>query len=139
MTLHRRLRILATYNAGTPYPGAIARRQDIDTNTYASPYQHYQGSSAYPSAYSAGYGNDILDSTLSAASNARAGLSGPMHYPIPLLNVSVWPQVYMTDYGVSAQGKRDYLENWWNCIDWVVVAQRYPGLQSGTGRSFISV
>ena len=60
-----------------------------------------------------------------------------MHFPVPLLNVSVWPQVYMTDYGVTKEGRREYLENWWNCIDWVVVAQRYPSLQTTGMRRFV--
>lgn len=119
----RRLRILATYNAGTPYPGAHGRRQDIDTNTLSSPSQS--------SSYYGAYGNDVLDATLAAAKSA-----GGISWPIPLLSVSVWPQVYMIDYGVSLDGKRKYLENWWDCIDWSVVMRRFH--QTGAPRAMMS-
>ena len=41
---------------------------------------------------------------------------------VPLLNVSVWQHAYLHDYGVF--GKRKYLENFWNCINWKHVEQR---------------
>lgn len=40
----------------------------------------------------------------------------------PLLNVHGWQHVYLTDYGIS--GKRKYLENLFNCIDWSILAKR---------------
>lgn len=91
----RKMRILATYNAGTPY-GEGYRRQEIDTNT--------------------------LSSLSSAATNFQGGKGAP--WPLPLLNVSTWPQTWLVDYGL--QGKQQYLENWWNAIDWRVVMQRLP-------------
>ena len=118
----RRLRILATYNAGTPYPGAHGRRQDIDTNTLSSPSQS--------NSYYGAYGNDVLDATIAAARSA-----GGISWPIPLLSVSVWPQVYMKDYGVSMEGRRKYLEKWWNCIDWSVVVRRHH--ETGTPRAMM--
>lgn len=107
MDRSRRLRILATYNAGTPYPGAHGRRQDIDTNTLSGPLHGYQ--------------NDTLSSTMAAAK----GAGGMNMYPLPVLSVSVWPQVYMTDYGVDMKRRRAYLENWWKCINWDLVVERY--------------
>lgn len=41
---------------------------------------------------------------------------------VPLLNVSAWQHVYLTDYGV--QGKSRFIENVYDCIDWKVVAKR---------------
>lgn len=52
------------------------------------------------------------------------------HQVKPLLNVSVWQHAYIHDYGVA--GKRKYLENWWNCIDWSVVLNRYTNLAKPT-------
>ena len=119
-----RMRILATYNAGTPYPGAHGRQQSLDTSTLSTPNS--------TSPYSFSYGNDILNSTAAAA---RRGPQGAAEfYPVPLLCVSIWPQVYMTDHGVSQEGKRDYLERWWECIDWGIVAERYP-FKGGNKRS----
>ncbi|KAF5094001.1 hypothetical protein D0Z03_002224 [Geotrichum reessii] len=48
-------------------------------------------------------------------------------YVVPLLSVSVWQHAYLHDYGVL--GKRKYLENVWNSIDWRVVAQRFNETQ----------
>lgn len=45
---------------------------------------------------------------------------------IPLLNVSVWQHAYLHDYGVF--GKRKYLENFWNSINWKHVEQRYTAM-----------
>lgn len=39
-----------------------------------------------------------------------------------LLGVNTWQHVYLTDYGVG--GKREYLEAWWESIDWEVVRNR---------------
>ena len=124
----RRIRILATYNAGSPYAGAHGRTQDMDTNTYSSAYQA-RGDTW--SGYGA-YGNDILDSTMTAA-RGKGGTQGP----IPLLSVSMWPQVYMIDYGVSIQGRRDYLDKWWSCVDWTVVATRCPEIEQSTRRLYM--
>ena len=40
----------------------------------------------------------------------------------------------MTDYGVSIQGRRDYLDKWWSCVDWTVVATRCPELDQSARR-----
>lgn len=45
---------------------------------------------------------------------------------IPLLNVSVWQHAYLHDYGVF--GKRKYLENFWNSINWKHVENRYTAM-----------
>lgn len=43
---------------------------------------------------------------------------------VPLLNINAWQHVYLTDYGVA--GKRKFLENAFNCINWDIVANRLP-------------
>ncbi|KAF8464582.1 Manganese/iron superoxide dismutase [Kalaharituber pfeilii] len=118
---NNRLRILTTYNSGTPYPAAHARRQDIDTNTMSMP----NGYPAYPPG---SYGDEILNSTQAAAAAAAGGTGPGGHYvwPAPLLNVSCWPHTYLPDYGVTLEGKKKYLENWWIAVDWNVVAARVP-------------
>lgn len=104
----KRLRILCTYNAGTPY-GEAYRRQDTDKNTGEK-----LGSPDY----------------MFATRNAVRG-SGAQ-YILPLLNVNCWEHAWITDYGVL--GKRDYLENWWNSVNWDVVASRLGKTISGSLR-----
>ena len=59
----------------------------------------------------------------------------------PVLCVNTWEHVYLVDYGVGAYdpstgtkvgGKRAFVEEWWNKIDWNVVADR-----AGGGKNFI--
>lgn len=40
----------------------------------------------------------------------------------PVLGVNLWEHVYLYDYGVA--GKREFLENVFDCIDWAVVDDR---------------
>lgn len=55
----------------------------------------------------------------------------------PVLCVNTWEHVYLMDYGAAwisrlgadgqeevVEGKRQYIENWWNAIDWNVVQSR---------------
>ena len=37
-----------------------------------------------------------------------------------LLGVNTWQHVYLRDHGIG--GKRDYLEAWWESIDWHAVS-----------------
>jgi Fe-Mn family superoxide dismutase len=87
--------ILTTYLAGSPLPGAHYRKQEQDTNTAL-----------------------------------RAGSWGPMSGQGPkiapgganievLLGVNTWQHVWLRDYGFG--GKKRYLENWWESVDWRVV------------------
>lgn len=43
---------------------------------------------------------------------------------IPLLNMNTWEHVYLHDYGFS--GKRRFIENAFDCINWSVVLERMP-------------
>lgn len=43
---------------------------------------------------------------------------------VPLIALDGSMRAYLDDYGVF--GKRQYLENLWNCIDWTVAANRAP-------------
>ncbi|ODQ81042.1 hypothetical protein BABINDRAFT_160459 [Babjeviella inositovora NRRL Y-12698] len=43
---------------------------------------------------------------------------------VPILCLNASPKAYLADYGVF--GKRQYLDNVWECIDWEVVERRAP-------------
>jgi len=108
------LRILCTYNAGSPWPDAHYRRQSRDMNTtYAKVVQ-----------------SPDENERLSTVQNAAGKFGLPPAEPVatlgqlkggPILCVNVWQHAYLPDYGV--QGKRKYLQNWWNRINWSVVEE----------------
>lgn len=120
-------RILPTYLAGTPFTAGHWRRQGLDMNV------HGFGAPAAPAAPGGlppGYTADdvavqYINRQQVGAGNsdvgrfdARAAAPGATEV-IPLLCVSTWPHVYLRDWGVA--GKRQYLEAWWDCIDWTKV------------------
>ena|SRR5690554_1015566 len=102
----KHLRILCTYNAGTPY-GEAHRRQDVDMNT-----RQRLGTQA-PGL------PEIGKSTFHQSMNMWAQ---------PLMNIKVWEHAWIDDYGVA--GKQEYLENIWKAIDWKVVTDRFPHRES---------
>ncbi|KAM0721741.1 hypothetical protein Q7P37_002666 [Cladosporium fusiforme] len=107
-------RILATYAAGTPFPEAGYRAQGIDANN-SSPgsYKDYQV------ANSAGAFGTLSKGGREAAKIPPGGTS-----VAPVLCVSTWEHAYIYDFGLT--GKRKYLSEWWDAIDWYRVEQRAP-------------
>lgn len=96
------LRILCTYNAGSPFADAHARRQAIDGNT---------GLAAKLTAGSMGDRSSNFNSDQPRAFRAQ-----------PILCLKVWEHQWMRDYGLK--GKEAYVQNWWNRIDWDEVHAR---------------
>ncbi|EED16276.1 Fe superoxide dismutase, putative [Talaromyces stipitatus ATCC 10500] len=100
------LRILSTYNAGTPYPEAFARQQGVDMNNEPTP-----AAGQTPKFYS------FLG--LPSSGEATPDLA-PGGMPLtPLLCVNTWEHVWMMDHGIG--GKDEYLERWWDRVDWNAV------------------
>lgn len=101
------LRILPTYLAGSPLSGAHYRRQSHDLNTHNNDsYQALNKVGAFGSAAKQSQG-------------PKKPLGGVD--VVPLLCVNTWEHVWLQDYGV--RGKRQYLEAWWDKIDWDLVRQ----------------
>jgi superoxide dismutase, Fe-Mn family len=105
-------RILPTYLAGSPYPGAHWRRQGTDMNTTGA----------------AGSAADYLRRSVLGV---RGGFSRKKELPpggidaLPLLCLNTWEHVWLRDYGVGAGGvggKKAFAEAWWEVIDWEAVA-----------------
>jgi superoxide dismutase, Fe-Mn family len=104
------LHILATYNAGSPFPAAHSRRQSFDaaTGTDLSSAlgrpQNDVGSFGPHSANRKGFHNGALKS-------------------LPILCLKVWEHQWLLDYGIT--GKEEYVRNWWGRIDWDEVQTLY--------------
>lgn len=122
------LAILTTYIAGTPYPGANSRRQPVDMNNVtgllpsARPFVLHQHTKAINtivrdhSEY-AGYAGSFGEASEQASQWVAGGADIE-----PLLAVSTWEHTFLPDWG--AGGKREFLEKWWDEIDWDVVYNR---------------
>ena len=96
-------RILTTYLAGTPYAEAGYRQQAKDMNV-----QNTVGS----------FGGASLAGKRDASIPPGAALVEPV------LCVSTWEHVYLRDFGV--EGKQEYLQRWWDAINWGHVYVRTP-------------
>ncbi|KAI5288618.1 hypothetical protein KEM54_005065 [Ascosphaera aggregata] len=122
------LKIVNTYNAGTPYSMAHTRRQSIDANT-TRPEDLPVSASANPMHTNAHSDRNIsvrpfLNNTSSTNFQERRPLVAPGGLPLqPLLCVNTWQIAWLPDYGLHA--KRLYLDKWWDHIDWTQVVENY--------------
>lgn len=113
-----RMKLLCTYLAGSPYPEAHNRSQQLDMAT--------QATRTGPN------GEPLLDPYRSLPVNNSVGSFG-RHTKLggfnqrsvnrynaqPVLCVNTWEHAFLRDYGVG--GKRTYLQRWWDRVDWAVV------------------
>jgi Fe-Mn family superoxide dismutase len=100
-----RLVLLNTYNAGSPHHRRRMQRED-ETSTdhdFAAVAQNpYSGASKF---------------------SAPAKLMANSSY-VPILCISMWEHAYLTDYGVTREGREKYLHNFFQTVDWSVVEGR---------------
>jgi Fe-Mn family superoxide dismutase len=69
----------------------------------------------------------LADSKLQVISTANQD-SPYMNNQTPILGIDVWEHAYYLKY----QNKRpDYVEAWWNTVNWNAVAQRYSNAKAG--------
>ncbi|KAL4928283.1 mitochondrial 37S ribosomal protein mS42 [Aspergillus undulatus] len=101
------MHIFCTYNAGSPYPAAHARRQPADLATHTP---------------QTALGNQFAGAMGSYSAGERNLAPGAADVQ-PILCVNTWEHVWMMDYGIA--GKAEYLERWWDRINWEVVADNY--------------
>ncbi|OAA74013.1 Fe superoxide dismutase [Cordyceps fumosorosea ARSEF 2679] len=104
-------RVLSTYLAGSPYPGAHWRAQPTDMNTVGD-----QGSA-----------RSYFRNQLQGAQH-RAGNLPPGGIELqPLLCLNTWEHAWLLDWGVGAGGsggKAGFAEAWWELVDWELVSSR---------------
>lgn len=110
---HTPLRILCTYNVGSPYAEAYRMRQNMDMATgldiSAQRMTHPQNTAGAMGRFS---------QSARDGQNVATQLDGN-----PILCLNTWQHMWIPDYGIL--GKRAYLAAWWERIDWQVVQQRY--------------
>ncbi|KAI9775317.1 MAG: hypothetical protein M1839_001301 [Geoglossum umbratile] len=114
VTHSNRFRLLTTYLAGSPYPGAHHRRQGVDMTT--------QTSRAFPNLSAEDYARHSTVQNWVGSFGSNAAGVGPGGVGLmPILCVNTWEHVWLRDWGVG--GKKGFLEAWWNMVDWDVVAR----------------
>ena len=85
------LRVLATYNSGSPFHIRARQIQDPNTTLNLDTSGKYNTSSLKPNR--------------------------KHEYRIlPILGLNCWEHAYLSDYGVL--GKQQYLKNWWASVNW---------------------
>ncbi|KAK5124067.1 hypothetical protein LTR85_002264 [Meristemomyces frigidus] len=110
-------RILTTYLAGTPYPEAGYRQQGLDmNNNSAASYNAY--TNGQPTNYVGAFGS------WSQSGREQAKLPPGGTNVMPVLCVNTWEHVWLRDYGMN--GKRRFLKDWWEAVDWSQVESLAP-------------
>ncbi|KAL8714676.1 MAG: hypothetical protein Q9220_001625 [cf. Caloplaca sp. 1 TL-2023] len=148
-----KLSILATYNAGSPYPGAHFRAQTVDMNTAATGItgetsgmeyarmmkesgENGGGMDERAKVYGKGYGTGnpnvpaqplVAHGTAGAfglySKEGQSGRSAPGGALIEVL-LGVSTWEHVWLRDWGVAGKRKFLEAWWDKIDWEVVLER---------------
>ncbi|CAI4217018.1 unnamed protein product [Parascedosporium putredinis] len=118
--------ILPTYLAGSPYPSAHWRRQDMDMNTTGN-----QGSAA----------TWLKNTQVRGMPQKKDELPPGGVKVTPLLCLNTWEHVWLRDYGVGAGGqggKKAFAEAWWEAVDWEAVANSSRLTKGGEGSGSVS-
>lgn len=105
--MENELSLLTTYLAGSPLPGAHYRKQEVDRNTMMAAGS-FGSTSLLGRKDKFAYGGADLD---------------------VLLGVNTWQHVWLRDWGIG--GKKRFLEEWWEAIDWDVVESKLHSSMSG--------
>ncbi len=108
------LAVLNTYNNGTPHQ---FRAKQISS---ARKYHEKRGMVENENSADQIFNLNQID--IPTVAEAQDSYESFEFVHEPLLSVGVNPSFYVRDYGVF--GKKKYLENVWNCINWSVVEER---------------
>jgi Fe-Mn family superoxide dismutase len=113
------LRILSTYLAGSPLSGAHYRRQSHDLNTHnPDSFQKLNNVGAF--------GKNSANQPDVRKQKPLGGVDVS-----PLLCVNTWEHVWLPDYGI--RGKEDFLEKWWDKINWTEVESKARLMPANAG------
>ena len=126
---HTNLRILCTYNAGSPYADAWRMKQDRESSTALNLDGQRRAEMTRP--------QNRVGVMGPYSQQARDGYQLPNTLDAtPLLCLNTWQHMWIPDYGIT--GKRAYLAGWWERVDWDVVYQRYnqAGRVGGNGHGY---
>ncbi|KAI9714512.1 MAG: hypothetical protein M1820_000473 [Bogoriella megaspora] len=109
--------ILNTYLAGSPYADAHTRMQSVDMNT------QNVGSAGGLTAADWRRQTEVQNNPGSFGNFIEAHRRPGGIQVQPVLCVNTWQHVWLPQYGVF--GKREYLERWWEHVNWGIVESRF--------------
>ena len=132
------MKLLTTYQAGTPFPAGHARRQPVDMNTVTT--NVISGRQLTPSEHNRRL-TEVQNRIGSFGPYSRAADSSSSLAPgvamdsVPILCVKVWEHGWLYDYGIGPRSKQLYLERWWESVDWDHVWRRALEVRSNSSSS----
>lgn len=114
----RPFKVLTTYQAGSPYPSAHWRSQGVDMNNHGGAREGGAVVKEYFDRQNVANLREPIHGSAGASDlHSRLNRIPPGGTNVvPVLCVNTWEHVWMWDYGVG--GKADFVQNWWNIIDW---------------------
>ncbi len=113
-------KIMSPQGGGEP-DGSLARaiNQQFDSFTHFKD----QFSQAAATRFGSGWAWLVLDSQQQLLITTTPNQDSPyLQNAIPLLGLDVWEHAYYLKY---RNLRPDYIENWWNVVNWQEVAQQY--------------
>lgn len=112
----RPFKVLTTYQAGSPYPTAHWRSQGVDMNNHGGAREGGAVVKEYFDRQNVANRREPIHGSGSDAVSRTNRIPPGGTNVVPVLCVNTWEHVWMWDYGVG--GKADFVQNWWNIIDW---------------------
>lgn len=120
-----KMRILATYNAGTPYRQAHVRQQSVDMANSSDPPPgsgEYASAEEYRRLTEVQVGAGSFGRSHNEGKPAQSNEAGHMGYNCdPVMCVNVWQYAFFRDWALN---KESFLNEWWKFIDWDVALAR---------------
>ncbi len=112
-------------NAGGDPVGNLASDIDSKFGSFAAFKEEFSGAAA--NRFGSGWAWLVLDASGGLAVMSSPNQDNPVSEDYkPLMGLDVWEHAYYLKY----QNRRpEYIENWWNVVNWPVVAERYDSLR----------
>jgi Fe-Mn family superoxide dismutase len=112
-------------NAGGEPTGALASAVDAKFGSFSAFKEEFSNAAA--TRFGSGWAWLVLDKSSNVAVMSSPNQDNPVSEGFkPLMGIDVWEHAYYLKY----QNRRpEYIENWWNVVNWAVVSQRYDSLK----------
>ncbi len=112
-------------NSGGDPAGDLSTAIDDKFGSFAAFKEEFAGAAA--NRFGSGWAWLVLDSSSNLAVMSSPNQDNPVSEGFkPLMGLDVWEHAYYLKY----QNRRpEYIENWWNVVNWRVVGERYESMK----------